>query len=62
MNLKADDENATITVTLEAGETLGNLTGPTVASVPRDLANAEYAAIHDARLPVATTKAKARPR
>jgi hypothetical protein len=38
-------EETTIQVTLDEGETLGDLVGPTVAHVPTDPANRHYAEI-----------------
>jgi hypothetical protein len=38
-------EQTTIAVTLDDGESLGNLNGPITAYVPTDPANTDYAAI-----------------
>jgi hypothetical protein len=43
-------DETTITVTLDAGESLGDLVGPTVVHVPTDPANRHYAAILDKAL------------
>jgi hypothetical protein len=40
-------EETTITVTLDEGESLGNLSGPIEAFVPTDPDNTDYAAILD---------------
>ena len=40
-----DTTETSIQATLDDGETLGHLTGPAVAFVPTDPANAEYADI-----------------
>jgi hypothetical protein len=45
-------EQTTITVTLDEGESLGDLVGPTVAHVPVDEGNRHYAAIVDQGLKV----------
>jgi hypothetical protein len=41
----ADADETTINVTLDAGETLGHLVGPTTAFVPTDPMNVDYDAI-----------------
>jgi hypothetical protein len=41
----SNPQETTITVTLDEGETLSDLTGPTVAHVPTDPMNRHYAAI-----------------
>jgi hypothetical protein len=41
----SNPKETTITVTLDAGETLGDLQGATVAHVPKDPLNRHYAAI-----------------
>ncbi|HEX5211632.1 MAG TPA: hypothetical protein VFW22_07855 [Pseudolabrys sp.] len=48
-----------IAVTLEEGETLGNLAGPTQTHVPCDPANADYAAIVDGDYEIAPYAAPA---
>jgi hypothetical protein len=48
MQLAFQDESKTmIVVTLEEGETLGNLSGPISALVPVDPGNTDYAAIFE---------------
>jgi hypothetical protein len=44
-----EDQNS-INVTLDEGESLGNLAGPIQASVPTDPANTDYAAILEQKL------------
>jgi hypothetical protein len=41
----SNPDETTITVTLDEGENLGDLVGPTVAHVPKDSANRHYAEI-----------------
>jgi hypothetical protein len=50
-------EETTIKVTLDEGESLGNLSGPVEAFVPTDPDNADYAAILDEGLPVTAYEA-----
>ena len=57
----ANPENTTIQATLDAGETLGHVSGPTVAFVPVDPANAEYQAILASGEPIAPYQAPAPP-
>jgi hypothetical protein len=53
MNLTySSPEETTITVTLDEGETLGDLVGPTVVHVPTDPLNRHYAEIVDAGLKI----------
>jgi hypothetical protein len=48
----ANPEETTITVTLDEGESLGDLHGPTVAHVPTDPMNRHYAEIIEQGLKV----------
>jgi hypothetical protein len=50
--LYTSPEEITIKVTLDEGESLGNLAGPIEAHVPCDPDNVDYAAILDEELPV----------
>ena len=45
-------DNATIQATLDAGETLGHVSGPGVVFVPTDPANAQYQAIQESGQPI----------
>jgi hypothetical protein len=48
----SNPEETTIKVTLDEGETLGDLIGPTVAHVPTDPMNRHYAEILDQGLTI----------
>jgi hypothetical protein len=48
----ANEHQNSITVTLDEGESLGNLAGPVTASVPTDPANVDYAAIVEQKLTI----------
>jgi hypothetical protein len=50
-------DKTTIKVTLDEGESLGNLNGPVEAFVPIDPANVEFAAILNEGLPVTAYEA-----
>lgn len=52
-----DPDKTTIKVTLDEGESLGNLNGPVEAFVPTDRANTDYAAILSKKLKVESHKA-----
>jgi hypothetical protein len=45
-------DKTSIKATLAAGESLGNITGPTEAFIPVDDENTEYAAILDEKLTI----------
>ena len=48
----ANEEETSIQVTLDEGESLGHQHGPVVCFVPIDPANAEYAAILAGKFPI----------
>lgn len=48
-----NEQQSSIKVVLDEGESLGNLAGPVEATVPTDPANTDYAAIVAYRVPVA---------
>jgi hypothetical protein len=48
----SNPEQTTITVTLDEGESLGDLVGPTVAHVPKDPANRHYSEIIKRKLKI----------
>jgi hypothetical protein len=53
MQLSYTNEHASsVKVTLDEGETLGHLAGPTTAFVPLDPANTDYAAIVEQKLTI----------
>jgi hypothetical protein len=47
-----NEHESTISVTLDEGESLGNLAGPVEAFVPTDPANVDYAAIVEQQLTI----------
>jgi hypothetical protein len=53
----ANPEETTITATLDEGESLGDLVGPTVAHVPTDEGNRHYAEILEQGLTIQSYEA-----
>jgi hypothetical protein len=54
-------DETTITVTLDEGEWLGDLVGPTVAHVPTDEGNRHYAEIVEGNYTIARYEAPKQP-